>query len=145
MGEYTGLRCKLKIKDEFVPLIESMVKDRLDWGDLNTEHLFIKDFAEYNRSSFIPYGMLSYMPDEWEEVDHADWNTTFVDKVWTFQCSLKNYEDTIEKFFTDVLPEITEVSLHIETYYNGSGYAYLHKLEDGSVVETGEKIEYRDY
>ena len=80
MGMYTGLRCKVVVKPEFREMINYMMENRLDWAEIHEEYpyAFIEKFSKGFRADFIPYGSLSYMPDEWEivprnEKGERDW------------------------------------------------------------------------
>jgi hypothetical protein len=114
MGSYTGIRCKVIIKSEYrneLGILHSELN--YEWSESNID--FIREFGnKFNRSVFIPCGALCYMPDEWEYVPvdengKPDWEkakaTDGFDKkfdyktgIWTFQCSLKNYNNEIEFF-----------------------------------------------
>lgn len=149
MGMYTGLRFKAVIKHEFSQMIKTMMEECLDWLELYEiypQYSFLKEFGEYSRSSFIPYGMLSYMPDEWE-TDEKDWKlrkpTDGFDKnynellrLWSFQCSLKNYNSNIEQFFKIIVPQIVETSLHIEYYYEEWARSTFFELKNGEVIQS---------
>lgn len=149
MGMYTGLRFKAVVKPEFTQMIERMMEERLDWDDLFVlypQHLFLKEFSKFSRSSFIPYGSLAYMPDSWE-TDEKDWKlrnpTDGFDKkydkllrVWSFQCSLKNYESEIQAFFELIVPNIIETLLHVEYYYEEWSRSKFYELIDGKVIES---------
>ena len=63
MGMYTGFRFKGLIKEEYRNDIEIMLEDG-EWN--NCEHEILKEYSKVNRSSFIPFGSLAYMPDCWE-------------------------------------------------------------------------------
>lgn len=160
MGMYTGLRFKGVVKHEFSQMIKKMNGESLDWMDLYElypQYSFLKEFGEYSRSSSIPYGALAYMPDSWE-VNPDDWRCTLATdgfdrgynellKLWSFQCSLKNYDRTIQKFFKIIVPQIIETSLHIEYFYEESVRSTFYELKDGEVVESdreGIKYGYED-
>ena len=150
MGMYTGVRAKLVIKDEFVPMIQLMMEESLDWHEIQEKMDVpeeIKQYADCSRSSFIPRGALAYMPDEWEQEPYDEYHsgvpTDGFDrkfdpetKVWSFQCSLKNYDDTIEEFFKLVVPLITKEIIHLEEYYEKWETSVLYELKDGKVEES---------
>src|SRR5690554_2640406 len=122
MGMYTGIRCKVIIKPEYREEFENLSSIHYEWEESSRE--FLKEYGKYNRAAFIPRGSLSYMPDEWEDVPKKedgtnDWmNAVATDGfersydletgLWTFQCSLKNYESTIQYFFENVLSKVAE-------------------------------------
>jgi hypothetical protein len=149
MGMYTGLRFKAVVKPEFIQMIEKMMEERLDWEELFNlypQRQFLKEFSKYPRSRFIPYGSLSYMPRSWE-TNESDWKLrTPTDgfeteynkllRVWSFQCSLKNYESEIEAFLNLIVPNIIETSLHIEYYYEEWARSKFYEIVDGKVKES---------
>ncbi|ALS22197.1 hypothetical protein IJ22_18230 [Paenibacillus naphthalenovorans] len=135
---YYSLRCKLKLKQEFIPQIDSLLNDAdAEWSNI-TDIESIKDYSTDSRSSFIPFGVLAYSPDNW---DDEPWRNEIEDDIWTFQCSVKT-SSTIRSFFKNVVPVISEKSLHIEYFYEENDFADLYELRDGAVVATGEKIKY---
>lgn len=149
MGMYTGLRCKVIIKDQYRALIEKMMSERLDWKELDSGLDFIEVFSRGFRANFIPYGSLSYMPDEWEDTPKKedgsyDWidatatdgfNREFNKETgyWSFQCSLKNYENDIEKFMDLILENIAEKIVHLEKYYEEQVYSERYDFIDGKI------------
>lgn len=155
MGMYTGIRCKIIINEEFSPVIKTMMESDLRWDDLYEEfpqYEFLKQFGEGYRASFIPYGVLSYMPDEWEtqprkkdgsyDFDNFRATDDFERKfdpelrLWSFQCSLKNYDSDIQRFFEIVLPMITEKVIHLEYYYEEWTRSIFYELVDGEIVRS---------
>lgn len=103
MGMYTGLRGFVKFKEEYVSDIQCYMKRGVeDWYDLRQIHSVVsfRAFATDERSMFIPFGAVCYMPDEWGASRCA-----FEDDTMSFTCSLKNYDRTIEKFLA-CLPDI---------------------------------------
>lgn len=115
---YTGLRAKLKIKPEFHTVINRLhlvpqmpsneFEYKSDWGQVAEafpEYPFLEEWARVARSNFIPFGALAYMP--WED-DDPEWQRSFKDGIWTFQCSLKNYGDEIGTFVDLILRNIVE-------------------------------------
>lgn len=147
MGMYTGVRAKIIIKPEFREEFSFLDKEaEYEWSESNLD--FLKEYGQVSRATFIPRGGLSYMPDEWELVELRDLGNVSVasdgfdryfnkkNGIWTFQCSLKNYEDTIETFFENVLPKITESIIHLEKYYEEWDSSILYELKDGKIVPS---------
>jgi hypothetical protein len=113
---------------------------------------FLSEYGKYSRAAFIPRGSLSYMPDEWDDTPlksegERDWiNSTPTDGFnrvydketgyWSFQCSLKNYERTIEYFFENVLGKIAENIVHLEYYYEEWTRSDFYDLVDGKIVQS---------
>lgn len=153
MGMYTGLRCKMFVKKEFREELLRLHSEGYEWESSNID--FMRGFGRFGRASFIPCGSLSYMPDEWEDIPKKEdgspdyWNGKATDDFerefnvetgyWSFQCSLKNYENEIEAFFEEVLPEITESIEHLEYFYEEWTSSILYELVDGKIVQSGKK------
>lgn len=141
MGMYTGLRCKVIIKPEYREEMKYLHEIDYEWEDSNLD--FMKEYAEGDgRATFIPRGSLSYMPDAWEEdprslfspaTDGFDRKFDPETGLWTFQCSLKNYDDTIENFLDNVLSRITEEVIHLEYYYEEWSRSRMLFLDDGEI------------
>ena len=109
MGMYTGLRGTVILND----LGRSLAANNFDWP--SSEVGAIKAFGnEDSRNCFIPFGAHSYMPDEWGKS-----HSIVVGDKWDFSCSLKNYEGTIDRFISDVLPLIAG-SWRLEKLYEES-------------------------
>ena len=154
MGMYTGLRCKVKVKNKFREDIEQRMSGR-EWRWCDNENIYY--FGSVSRSEFIPFGALSCMPDEWEYELNQDGFITyhatdgFENKFnketgyWSFQCSLKNYDSTIEIFIKYVLNEIVEEVYHLEKYYEEWNTSELYELKDGKIVPLGYGIVYENF
>lgn len=150
MGMYTGLRCKVIIKPKYRDELHLLHNEfEYEWDKSNFE--FLKDFHKFDRSHMIPYGALSYMPDDWEDAPlkedgSNDWfNATATDGfernfnsetgLWTFQCSLKN-GSTIRFFIENVLSELSEEVIHIEYYYEEWARSVFYDMIDGKIVQS---------
>ena len=139
MGMYTGLRFKGVVKEQFREGFEEIALDGA-WGDSADERL--RGFANDCRASFIPCGALSYMP--WYD-DDEEFARTYDTKtgVWTFQCSLKNYNDTIEAFL-DLVPYFIENVEFCEVLYESWAWSVSYELVEGKMKERDEFICYAD-
>lgn len=125
MGTYTGIRFEAKLKPDVADAI-NIASDRLIRGKINSTDqwwflvCFITDipadsaFMHDYRRTFIPFGAISYMPDDWIERPDMDCNE---DNIWKVSCSLKNYQGTIEKFVEQVLPYMIEEPCEVETRF----------------------------
>lgn len=144
MGTYTGIRAKIILHEKYVPQIRALMEYKYPegvWktGDYVESRWCLTDFKEWatvGRCDFIPFGALAYMP--WEDND-PEWQRKLDGNEWTFQCSLKNYNDEIEQFMATVLPVIAKEIKYFEVLYEMSGYGRLYTMVDGAVVECGEK------
>ena len=64
---------------------------------------------------------------------------------WTFQCSLKNYEQEIQSFF-ELIPFFVESIEHLEYFYEEWDYSAKCELINGKVIGTDKKfIKYNNY
>ncbi|MCP1184952.1 hypothetical protein [Paenibacillus sp. 1781tsa1] len=159
MGMYTGLRCKVVIKPEYREELQRLHEEGYEWE--TSEFDFMREYGQLGRASFIPRGSLSYMPNEWEDIplkedgslDYRNGTATdgFVRSFdsdtgyWTFQCSLKNYENEIESFFEIVLSKITESIEHLEYFYEEWSSSVFYDLDEGEIAKsTREGIKYQD-
>lgn len=148
LGMYTGIRFKGIVKLEFRKEIIGIAMFG-EWE--NTKPDFFREFGKLERSSFIPRGGLSYMPSEWEEGTFPNqratdgFNKTYDEHTgyWSFQCSLKNYESEIEKFF-EIIPKFIEKIEHLEYYYEEWKFSERYDIVDGKVkMVDGQFIRYR--
>lgn len=152
MGMYTGLRFKGTVKKEFRDTFEDIALNG-SWEDSDDREFWM--FGSNNwRASFIPCGSLCYMPNSWEKYENDEyWNGIATDGFgrtynketgyWTFQCSLKNYEDTIEEFL-ELLPYFIESVEHVEVFYEEWDYSTKYELVGGKMIETNDMfIRYR--
>lgn len=162
MGMYTGIRFKGFVKPEFRETMKEIAMEG-NWDESE-----VKEFAKFGllmRSSFIPCGGLSYMPDEWEtdyinekgereisfgsyykQADTDGFERTYNEETgyWAFQCSLKNYESEIETFF-NLIPFFIEKIEHLEYFYEEWDWSTRYDLVNGNVVEINDKfVQYND-
>jgi len=144
MGEYTGLRCKVIIKPEYREEFAFLDSKEIQYEWLKSNLNFLRKYGEYPRSTAIPCGSLSYMPKEW--VDESGKDTDGFDRdfdkktgLWTFQCSLTNYKQTIQYFFEQVLCKVAEEVIHLEYYFNDSIRSVFYELVDEKIVESGKE------
>ena len=157
MGMYTGLRFKGIVKKEYREDIELLLNDPEEWKAC--KHKELHEFGNsFDRSGFIPFGSLSYMPDCWEGEPYDEkkpWDCPDTDGFdrkfnretgyWSFQCSLKNYEDEIEYFINKIVPLICDKVIHCEEFYEEWEVSNLYELEDGEIKELSYGIRYSDY
>lgn len=154
MGMYTGLRCKVIIKPEYREEMKRMDDIDYEWGESDLD--FLKEFYEtFSRAMLIPCGALAYMPDSWEgspynsygigvPTDGFDRNFDYETGLWTFQCSLKNYENEIEYFIKNILTQIVEKVIHLEYYYEEWSNSVMYDIVDGKIIYIGKGFDYVD-
>lgn len=136
MGMYTGLRGKIKLKDN--GLSQRIIEKDFDWQAVRDSYYCetISAWANVGRNRFIPFGAVCYMPDSW-----GDWFQTVDGLTLTFCCSLKNYENEIQTFIDKVLPDIAD-DWALESLYEESVYSTLHKKDQ---VDNEKFNTYKDY
>lgn len=134
MGMYTGLRCKVKVKPQWHEAIDQLINKQCYWEDIQVADPFvmkvIDTWTNVGRSSMIPFGGIVYV--DWDEND-SDWQRSYKDGIWIFQCSLKNYEDEIGQFLKYVLPNIISESYIIESRYEEDEEETKYKFVDGAI------------
>ena len=144
MGMYTGLRFKGVVKPEFRADFESIAL-RGEWS--GSKDAKLAEFSAVERCSFIPCGSLSYMPSSWEEgkgwsapaTDGFERTYNLQSGYWAFQCSLKNYEDTIEAFL-QLLPYFIESVEHVEVFYEEWDWSERYDMVDGKMQRVTDKF-----
>lgn len=127
---YTGLRAKVELKDEFEkPIIDLHYRDFKEipsgWNYIQEKYPDfpnIDTWCGFNRKGFIPFGVLAYMPDDFSEY-MPDEETRSIIQIgghnlrWEFCCSLKNYQNEIEYFVTNILFRISNKIFYCESLY----------------------------
>lgn len=133
MGMYTGLRGKIKLKDN--ALTKELIDQGFDWelAARETGDDVIAEWATIGRCMFIPRGAVCYMPDSWDEDMHYD----VKDNVLKFTCSLKNYGSEIEYFVNNVLRHIAD-AWNLEKFYEEAVYSDL-------VSSSGDTVDFNSY
>lgn len=108
MGDYTGLRGKIKLKPEYEEKFQQELdsEEYFSWENILPEE---NEYHSYSRNTFIPFGMVCSLWWEGQPVKLEE-------GVLTFACSLKNYNDTIGVFIKDCLPLIAD-SWDLEELY----------------------------
>lgn len=152
MGMYTGLRFKGYVKPEFREEFKRFTDMSLDWQERKWDKFsdpVLQNYSKIERASFIPYGALAYMPDDWQtntdeygDGDATDgFERTFNPETgyWTFQCSLKNYSDTIEEFFK-IIPHFIESVEHAEVFYEVWDWSEKYELINNQMKMTNNQF-----
>lgn len=119
---YTGLRGKVVLKEDYV----AKFKDSLDSDNyFDWESILPSDneYCSFSRNSFIPFGAVCYMPEDWDSQVEFEGNTL------KFCCSLKNYSSTIDVFIKKCLPEIAD-SWELEELYEENETSTIYKKEN---------------
>ena len=146
MGDYTGLRFKAKLIPRAhmaISVADAVYTSKENeipfWEIIRSQGIKIPDqFREYRRSSFIPYGMLCYMPADWEEqkaeISHGG--------VWTVVCAAKDigYHETpmMELFCKEVLPLLIREPCRAEVLCEGWEESKFIDVEPDEVSDVEE-------
>ena len=113
MGDYTGLRFRVRLTDQAhmaIKMAEQVYHTEGNqvpfWEIVRSQGIKIpKDFLAYGRSGFIPFGAVCYMPENWGETRYDIEPATH---RWNVVCSAKDvgYHDKsmMEFFCEEVLP-----------------------------------------
>lgn len=118
---YTGFRADVVVRPEYRAAIQMLHDDPLRWeavashvGDGLVKPPGVAAWARVGRASFIPFGVVCYMPDDWGE-QRSEFDPE--SGRWQFVCSLKNYDGEIGKFVEWVLVHIVDSVALCETLY----------------------------
>lgn len=149
MGMYTMLAFKAIIKSKYRKYVNAFMKG--EWkvlADGERELSINKDFQEFiqdDRAAFIPKGYSGYFSESDNEVSAAEqaWPKYEVETgKWDVYCSLKNYDDTIEKFLK-ILPLIADEAFRIQYKFEcwDDSVYYTLDAKDGKLHELTENDE----
>lgn len=146
MGMYTGLRLRAIVKPEYRTMVNGVMDqadEARDWFDFIEEFPFMEQFSSLGRNMFIPFGGLSYMPDEWDDDNYVAagvFRRQFNEETgfWAFNCSLKNYDSEIQVFLETVANVILESSEHIEVLYEEWERGELYEVQGNAIEYIGE-------
>lgn len=140
MGMYTRFSGQVLVKPEY----RAMIADLCDWektpgcwwdlANMNPQHRWLVKYAGVSRSNFIPRGAYASADPVYHITD---------DGVWTIDCELKNYEDTIASFMNLIIPNIAikaEMFSHYEEDEDAIAINY-HSPEIAMAPELGNKEE----
>lgn len=137
MGDFTGLRFKGTIKKELRRNLRRIALHG-DWA--SSDYVPLYSFSGVLYSYRIPTGELCYMPEEWTDfhgfpTDGFDICFNENTGLWSFQCSLENYDNTIERFF-DLVPYLCESVEHAEVFHEHWDTSVKYELIDSKMVKT---------
>lgn len=144
---YTGLRVKVTVKKDYLKMINEINNEESDFSDYVDQYSFLANFSKLKRSEQIPSGTSAYMPTSWEIGDYPNEQATdgferqfnIETGFWAFQCCLKNYENVVDHFLTDVLANIIESSEHIETKHEEDEESKLFEYVNGEIARVDFK------
>jgi hypothetical protein len=127
MGMYTELRGQIKFKtDEIAELFSEGDDHWKQIGEILGEKV-VTDFQDFSRSHWIPNG-----GTECKEGG-----------IVSFSTELKNYDGTIGKFLTDILPLVADDWVLEERYEERSQWT-LHRKDCEPMLVNGDNTDERD-
>jgi hypothetical protein len=105
LKSFTGLKGKIKVKDEFIPMIKDLIslidsekeEDELIWKSIYNKYKYewLKDYSELQHADFIPFGEL---------MEHTDWliekKNELIENEWNFTCEVKNENEEVSRFIS---------------------------------------------
>lgn len=133
MGMYTQVQFTMIVKPEFRKYTEVYTEG----GWVDTDDPRFLEFSKDDRASFIPNGYDTFTPGGgWRIFDEETGE-------WDVSCSLKNYENTVEKFF-ELIPYFIESIKTLETFDENDDIHRVYQLIDNKVVKVNQYSEYDD-
>lgn len=138
---YTGLRVKAIVKNDFRQIINEINQEEAYFSEYVERFPFLDKFAKTKRTDMIPTGTSAYMPTGWLTEEYPNEKATdgferSIDMntgLWTFQCCLKNYDNEIDVFLTEVLTNIIESAEHIERKSEEENKSIFYKYINGEI------------
>jgi hypothetical protein len=138
MGHYTSIRFKGYVKPEYRKDFYNIAISG-EWENSNVKQF--KKFGEkYESASFIPRG-ICYVDDWFEQpyepdhkpIDGFERSYNVETGYWTFLCSLKNYDNTVD-VFQKLIPlfieKIDYFECHIDIFESSNLYTLNEKGDD---------------
>ena len=145
MGMYTMLALNAIVKPEYRDCEQAFLWGEwkeLAYHDELTEHKEVIAFLKDSRNSMIPKGWSSYFDqdDNYIAVIATDNEPRFDSSTGSWQafCSLKNYEDTIEKFLA-IAPLILQEGV-FQIRYEEAETSTFYQLRNGELVQICEEV-----
>lgn len=143
MGMYRGLRVKVYVKEEYREFINEIL-DYEEWADFQSQYPFLKRFVALHRAHMIPRGVLTGMPNQWDDTflefhSDIDMDTGY----WAFQCSINYGEEEIDVFLQDVLSEIIYQADYIEKKFEELEDGELYTFVNGKIVPSAQRVLYK--
>ncbi len=112
MGMYTKLEAVIQLTPEGLERVNKLHKLNSDerksnpynrgdpWLSLSQLYPEFIPWSKIDRRNFIPWGSSAYFDEPQKSI------VSNIHSTWDFCCSLKNYEDEIRTFLTEVVPHL---------------------------------------
>jgi len=130
MGNYTGLRAKIIVKEEYEELAE-FISCGGDWDEVADIYPFVEGIAHKDRGEQVPHWSPAYMPDEWGEYNVNRFNNET--REWEMIFSIKNYDGEVQCFMNTVLTVITEKVVYMYEHYEEWDIEKRYTIENGEL------------
>ncbi|AOZ61809.1 hypothetical protein BJ4_186 [Bacillus phage BJ4] len=128
MGNYTGLRAKIVVKEEYEELAE-FISCGGDWDEIVNIYPFVEQLANKNRGEQVPHWSVSYMPDEWGDYNVNNFNNET--REWEMIFSIKNYDGEVQCFMNTILAKIAEKVVYMYEHYEEWDIEKQYTVENG--------------
>lgn len=148
MGMYHSLRCQVRLKPAFVPVIEMLYEvNKEDAQSLQRanawkrvaaafpQYHFLEFYSREDRAIFIPFGSLGTVPAEWRSGPEG-----LDGDIWSIVCSTKNRE-TMEMFIDTVLAPMTLEVRYCMTFYEEDPHETVRVLPNLPMIALHNDIE----
>lgn len=117
MGLYTDVRANFLLTTYGTRLIEDLYFHN-NWHILaeaagRQGPWWLRQYAVWGRSNFIPFGMWSHGPDPLVTADDG-----LVGPRWVFHCSAKNVNSVVEAFSRLIIPNVVEYVRQFESRFD---------------------------
>ncbi|EOH32493.1 hypothetical protein SQS_03239 [Enterococcus faecalis EnGen0225] len=136
MGMYTSLRGAVKVKQEYIKLVQSIVDN--GWTNDTAQYPFVNEYLRTERSDFIPCGNELQYPFQKEQ---EFFNKKYENGIFYFSADLKNYTDEvtntqpIDSFIKNIIENICKEILLLETVYEGHSTVYQYGFSNEVINE----------
>lgn len=151
LSQYTSIRFKGIVKEKYASMLAEKYEQWHTWLELFEEYPtfnFLKEYGSLSKADFVPNGVLMGEPSHWttkgvsvsSNLPTDGFYNNFDEKtrLWSFQCSINDPSDTVDKFFDIILPELLEESLHIERYLESTtDDSLMYELRCNKIVLIG--------
>ncbi|ASR78970.1 hypothetical protein AARONPHADGERS_193 [Bacillus phage AaronPhadgers] len=131
MGNYTGLRAKIVVEEEYLPLVEHVIDSDGEWGEAVQAFPFVESLSNKDRGDQVPFMSPAYMPDEWGEYNVNTLNKET--REWEFVFALKNYDGEIQCFMNTILAKIAEKVVYMYEHYEEWDIEKQYTIKDGEL------------
>lgn len=143
MAVYTGIRLKVKIKDEYRKDIERANESR-DWSVCKKD--LLNNLSNLERAEYILSCDCTFANERWinGELETDGFVNSFDSStgIWTKQVVVSGGFSVLKYFVDVIIPKICEEGYHIEILPEAEPLSYLFELKDGKTEQLNYGIFY---